>query len=315
VKGLFSFAFKKGYLKLPADPMEKVSYTPPEGNKRDDFTIDERRRILTAALEADPTVKWLTFLSAFELTRTSEIADCDTRDFVLVDGIWVHKIQRKYRSEDQRLKTKPSTRDMPLHSGILNAGFIPYLQSLPPGPLFASLRLDSYGKRATHASKITNKWLREVVGINDPTKPFYSLRHSGITDLRFARTANGEIAVKQNVEMYLTAHAKKDVHGGYGEYPAHEFEGRNRVGQKPIIGPSSTRRGPGLAPVAGMMGSGQIQTRQRNSRQGIEGRSGRPMLAELLPGLRWQAGLGVCRYPIARIHLSALLSLQETLGI
>ena len=87
VKGLFSFAFKKGYLKLPADPMEKVSYTPPEGNKRDDFTLDERRRILTSALEADPTIKWLTFLSAFELTRTSEIADCDTRDFVLVDGI------------------------------------------------------------------------------------------------------------------------------------------------------------------------------------------------------------------------------------
>ena len=76
---------------------------------------------------------------------------------------------------------------MPVHSGILNAGFIPYLQSLPPGPLFASLRLDSYGTRATHASKITNKWLREVVRIVEPLKPFYSLRHSGITDLRVAR--------------------------------------------------------------------------------------------------------------------------------
>src|SRR5262252_4751592 len=58
VKGLFAFVFKKGYLKLSADPMEKVSYTPPEGNKRDDFTLDERRRILTAALEAEPTIKW-----------------------------------------------------------------------------------------------------------------------------------------------------------------------------------------------------------------------------------------------------------------
>jgi integrase len=235
VKGLFSFAFKKGYLKLPADPMEKVSYTPPEGNKRDDFTLDERRRILTAALEADPTIKWLTFLSAFELTRTSEIADCDTRDFVLVDGIWVHKIQRKYRSEDQRLKTKPSTRDMPLHSGILNAGFIPYLRSLPPGPLFASLRLDSYGKRATHASKITNKWLREVVGIDDPLKPFYSLRHSGITDLRTARTPNGEVAVKEKVEMYLTAHGKKDIHGNYGQYPVTELKAAIEWVKNPLL--------------------------------------------------------------------------------
>jgi hypothetical protein len=47
------------------------------------------------------------------LTRTSGIADADTRDFVQVDGIWVHKIQRKHRSPDQRLKTKASTRDMP----------------------------------------------------------------------------------------------------------------------------------------------------------------------------------------------------------
>lgn len=90
---------------------------------------------------------------------------------------------------------------MPLHSGIVGAGFVPYLQSLPPGPLFASLKLDSYRKRATHASKLTNKWLREVVGINDPAKPFYSLRHSGITDLRVARTANGEIAVKERITL------------------------------------------------------------------------------------------------------------------
>jgi hypothetical protein len=107
VKGLLSFAVKKGYLKLPADPMERVSYTPPEGNKRDDFTFDQRRDILLAALVADPTIKWLTFLSAFELTRTSEIADADTRDFVEFDGIWVHKIQRKHRSQDQRLRRKP----------------------------------------------------------------------------------------------------------------------------------------------------------------------------------------------------------------
>jgi hypothetical protein len=38
------------------------------------------------------------------------------------------------------------------------------------------------------------------LSITDPDKPFYSLRHSGITDLRVARTANGEIAVKSDIE-------------------------------------------------------------------------------------------------------------------
>jgi len=159
---------------------------------------------------------------------------------------------------------------MPLHSAILDAGFISYLQSLPPGPLFASLKIDSYGKRATHASKITNKWLREVVGIVDPLKPFYSLGHSGITDLRTARTPNGEVAVKEKVEMYLTAHGKKDIRQ-LRPVSGHRIEGRYRVGQKPVIGRSGTRRGRRLAPIAGIAGSGEIQTCQRNSRQGIEG--------------------------------------------
>ena len=105
----------------------------------------------------------------------------------------------------------------------------------PPGPLFAALKLDSYGKRATHASKITNKWLHEVVGINDPLKPFYSLRHSGITDLRVARTANGEIAVKEKVEMYLTGHGKKDTHGGYGQYPVTELKAAIEWVKNPLL--------------------------------------------------------------------------------
>jgi hypothetical protein len=38
--------------------------------------------------------------------------------------------------------------------------------------------------------------LREVVGIKDEAKPFYSLRHSGITDLRTARNSNGDLAAR-----------------------------------------------------------------------------------------------------------------------
>ena len=67
-------------------------------------------------------------------------------------------------------------------------------------------------------------WLGNTVGITDPDKPFYSLRHSGITDLRVARIANGEIAVKPDIERYITAHGKKDEHGGYGEYSARELK-------------------------------------------------------------------------------------------
>jgi hypothetical protein len=43
-------------------------------------------------------------------------------------------------------------------------------------------------------------FLSPAVRITDPDEPFYCLRHSGITDLRVARTSNGEIAVKPDIE-------------------------------------------------------------------------------------------------------------------
>jgi hypothetical protein len=72
-------------------------------------------------------------------------------------------------------------------------------------------------------------WLGNLVGITDPDKPFYSLRHSRITDLRVARTTSGEIAVKPDIERYLTAHGKEDEHGGMAN-SGQGFEGGNRVG-------------------------------------------------------------------------------------
>jgi hypothetical protein len=66
-------------------------------------------------------------------------------------------------------------------------------------------------------------------------KPFYSLRHSGITDLRTARTPNGEVAVKEKVEMYLTAHGKKDVHGNYGQYPVTELKAAIEWVKNPLL--------------------------------------------------------------------------------
>ena len=81
----------------------------------------------------------------------------------------------------------------------------------------------------------TGEWLRKTVRMLDPDKPFYSLRHSGITDLRVARTANGEIAVKPDIERYMTAHGKKDEHGDYGEYPPRELKAATEWVRNPLV--------------------------------------------------------------------------------
>jgi integrase len=197
--------------------MARIKFKAGDGEERDDFTPEERRLILTLAREAEPVIKWCNWLSSFQAARLSEILDAHTRDIVVEEGVPVMKIRRKYRSPDQRLKTKLSTRTVPLHSALLAEGFLDYVGSVGDGPLFPQLSLDTYGRRNGKVSKPISKWLRSVVGISDPNKPFHSHRHTAISYLRNTRTPEGHPAVKEDVERYLTGHAGKGAHAGYGK--------------------------------------------------------------------------------------------------
>jgi hypothetical protein len=122
LKRLFGYAYENDY--LPTNHWQRVKYKAGDGEEREDFTSDERCLILTLAREAGPVIKWCNWLSSFQAARLSEILDAHTCDIVVEEGVPVMKIRRKYRSPDQRLKTKVSTRTSPLHSAVLGEGFL-----------------------------------------------------------------------------------------------------------------------------------------------------------------------------------------------
>jgi hypothetical protein len=63
-----------------------------------------------------------------------------------------------------------------LNGALLDEGFLDYWRSLPlGGRLFPNVPLDIYGKRASKVTTECSIWLRSVVKITDPNKPFYSL--------------------------------------------------------------------------------------------------------------------------------------------
>ena len=163
LKALFTYAFDNDH--IPSNPMARVKYKAGDGEEREDFTPEERALILTAAREAEPFIYWCNWLSSFNAARLSEIVDAHTRDIVVEEGILVMKIHRKYRSPDQRLKTKVSTRIVPLHSALLAEGFLEYVGTIRKeygdGPLFPQLPLDGYGRRNGIASKRISNWLRK----------------------------------------------------------------------------------------------------------------------------------------------------------
>src|SRR6266404_1458207 len=69
VRALFGYAFDNYPDSFPANPMARVKFDPGEGEQREDFTAEERARILTMARVAEPHIYWLNWLSSSNAAR------------------------------------------------------------------------------------------------------------------------------------------------------------------------------------------------------------------------------------------------------
>jgi hypothetical protein len=117
--------------------------------------------------EPDPFIRWGNMLAAYHGFRIAEIDEAHTDDVLQMETkqfgrVWVMAIREDNREPGQTVKTDTSVRKVPLHSAVLDAGFVAYVKSLPRGPLFPHIPLDSKGKRAHNASREVNIWLRDI---------------------------------------------------------------------------------------------------------------------------------------------------------
>ena len=107
----------------------------------------------------------------------AEITDRTRRNFIeaSLSSLWGEK-PRALIAADAFNRIDPA-----LHGALLDEGFLDYWRSLPlGGPLFPNVPLDTYGKRASKVTTGCSIWLRNVVKITDPNKPFYSHRHTAM---------------------------------------------------------------------------------------------------------------------------------------
>jgi hypothetical protein len=72
-------------------------------------------------------------------------------------------------------------------------------------------------RQAGQAATDLSDWVRNVVKISDPNKPFYSHGHTAISYLSNTRGPDGSPVVKEDVDRYLTGHARNGAHAGYGK--------------------------------------------------------------------------------------------------
>ncbi|MBX9915406.1 MAG: site-specific integrase [Pseudomonadaceae bacterium] len=166
---------------------------------------------------------WLPLLGLFQGARLNELCQLRVEDVRQEQGIWIISINDQ---GGKRLKNSGSSRDIPLHRAVLNAGFLEFVDkrhaesdSSPKAPLFTGL--PSYG--IGYNSHVASKWFLgnssnsagylAQCGLSEHQLTFHGLRHSFVSQ---ARNQNLNILVVKA----LVGHTDSSVTGGYGDsYP------------------------------------------------------------------------------------------------
>jgi len=166
---------------------------------------------------------WLPLLALFTGARLNELGQLRTSDVMEEaiphqdgeDMIWVVRITAD-KTDGLRLKNTSSARRVPVHSSLVDLGFLDYHQAMKKRGetrLFPALKPDSFGTVTAHWGKWFGKYLREL-GVKDRRIVFHSFRHS------FKHYAR-ECGITKNVNDALTGHESGDVADTYGglQYP------------------------------------------------------------------------------------------------
>jgi integrase len=120
---------------------------------------------------------WLPLMGVYTGARISELCQLYTEDVYPIDGLWVFDFNEKL---DKNLKNDSSPRVIPIHSHLLDLGFIEYVTKVKKTGakrIFPEIKIarDGYGH---YPSNWFGRY-KKTCGINEGRKKvFHSFRHN-----------------------------------------------------------------------------------------------------------------------------------------
>jgi integrase len=173
------------------------------------FSEDEAAVVLKAARsERKAALRWVPWLCAYTGARVAEICQLRAEDVLQIDGVWCLRIT----PEAGPLKTSSSERAIPIHSAVIDEGFLDFAREAGSGPLFPQLKPDKFGSRGGNGTKIIGRWVRSL-GIADlRISPSHSWRHR-------LKTLARRHGLATDIVDAIVGHRRKTVADGYGEFP------------------------------------------------------------------------------------------------
>lgn len=168
-----------------------------------------------SAIVKQDKYRWASLIGMFTGARLNEICSLRVADVVLKDGIMCFSINIDDPENLKRVKTSSGIRILPVHSQLIQAGFLQYVEArrvlgkdpaLFDFPYFAK---EGFGK-------YQGKWFNEVflpkLGLKTPSHVFHSFRHTISTRLQ---QANVPVALVKAI----VGHRQDDITSGtyFGE--------------------------------------------------------------------------------------------------
>ncbi|MCJ2053787.1 site-specific integrase [Methylobacterium sp. J-070] len=215
VKAIFNYALQNGLIKDNPPKSISIELRQWDGLNRRSFNDTEAETLLRAArAEIDPIRRWIPWILAFTGARLSEICQLRTADIKQTGSVWSIIITADAGS----VKNRSSERTIPIHSVLLNDGFLNFVSSTKTEVLLTGLSPDKFGKRGGNGTKVLGRWVRSL-GIEDVrVAPMHSLRH------RF-KTLCRRHGIPQDTQFAIMGHSQRTIGDSYGEFEIDVMKG------------------------------------------------------------------------------------------
>ena len=155
---------------------------------------------------------WLPLLALYMGARMEELGQSLIEDVKQDRGVDFLDINGD--GPNKSLKTQSSWRKVPIHSALIQLGFLDYVGRLRASgetQLFPKLKQNKSGKYTAGYSKTFSRY-KNAMGITDPNKVYHSFRHA-------FKEACRRAGVAEEVHDALTGHSGGGVGRTYGSMP------------------------------------------------------------------------------------------------
>lgn len=215
--------------KVPGADIKLLVKKPPKGKpKRLPYDADQLQRIFKtpiytgrqsvahSGMPGDLLLKdgryWVPVIALYAGMRSGEIIQLLKSDIRTEDGITYFDISKTEKDPDEEtksIKTGSSYRRVPIHTAILNLGFLDFVSACDDGRLFPDLHMGSDGTYSQPWSKfwynLGKKW-----DFRTPLHVFHSFRHNFIDALH-------EANITDAITFQISGHVGDGAHWSYGK--------------------------------------------------------------------------------------------------